>query len=310
MQDPAASDPLPPDAPLTPTTSRKLGQPKKPKTEDLTIKTAISVIDEIGRNERHFNTLQSEYRKLASGWLLAALGAIGYVLLSTASSATKTDLLFITAIGSLAGVFMLWLLDYRVYQQLLESSFSVAKTIEDRFLAKPRMRTSMAEGMKPDFVRSTISLFYLAVACAVPVCVLLTQWSLLSLVHVVVLIGIQIAMVVTLMFPWRVEEAKAQRSAAQRRMLDRMPTNRGQPVALTGDDCTQPFRHTTTAALASLELYASSCCGRCNLSRTLPPRPAMQASAWLLFLAAAVGLSIFGIGALPHSSLLWLAVLK
>jgi len=48
--------------------------------KDLTFDQLMEIYNHIGEEERHFNGLELEYRKLASHWLLVSLGAIGYVL--------------------------------------------------------------------------------------------------------------------------------------------------------------------------------------------------------------------------------------
>ncbi|MBI1398007.1 MAG: hypothetical protein GC151_18695 [Betaproteobacteria bacterium] len=45
-----------------------------------TFERVWKIAEEIGVQERHFNGLQTSYRSMASVWLLAAFGAIGFVL--------------------------------------------------------------------------------------------------------------------------------------------------------------------------------------------------------------------------------------
>jgi hypothetical protein len=166
--------------------------------EDKPLQLAVAVLEEMGRNERHFNSLQSEYRKLASAWLLAALGAIGYVLLSSEAPETKTTLLFLTAIGSLIGIFVLWLLDVPVYHRLLKSVFSEAKRIEERYPELPQAHSSMRTNMGEGLVTRIISAFYFAIGCAAPGCVLAVNWSMFAAPQIVVLAGLPLAFGVTL----------------------------------------------------------------------------------------------------------------
>ena len=49
---------------------------------NLDTNTAWDVLKELGESERHFNNLETEYRKLASIWLLAGFAGIGFVLKS------------------------------------------------------------------------------------------------------------------------------------------------------------------------------------------------------------------------------------
>lgn len=65
--------------------------------------------------ERHFNTVQSGYRTLASTWLLAAFAAIGFVL-STKLTLLVPRELVIAGIGMAAsiGIYLLWIIDLLV----------------------------------------------------------------------------------------------------------------------------------------------------------------------------------------------------
>lgn len=54
-----------------------------PPTKPAPTAETVALLQEMGNYERHFNQLQSTYRSFASAWLLAAFGAMGYVLTQT-----------------------------------------------------------------------------------------------------------------------------------------------------------------------------------------------------------------------------------
>lgn len=181
-------------------------------SKDREVSVAVSILEEIGRNERHFNTLQSEYRKLASAWLLAALGAFGFVLLSTAAEPTKTALLFLIAMASVAGIVVLWLLDLHVYQRLLESVFIEAMKIEQRYPGLPKPHHAMLQHLGGSAGRS-ISAFYVAIAFAAPVCALASQFGRFAGWQVGGLIGLPIVFGLAGLCSWRSKPTQYQADA-------------------------------------------------------------------------------------------------
>lgn len=97
--------------------------------------------------EHHFNTMEFEVRKLASAWLLAGFGAIGFILQSQLGEAAlgvrPLHLVVIVAALSQLGLFMLWMLDQVVYHGLLDAAFTTALHIERRFTEVPPLRSLM-----------------------------------------------------------------------------------------------------------------------------------------------------------------------
>ena len=77
---------------------------------------------------QHFNGLESTYRALASTWLLAAFGGIGYIL----NGDVARQAMLVGAIGGAAalGVVLLWLLDLQVYHTLLVAAFAEQVRLE------------------------------------------------------------------------------------------------------------------------------------------------------------------------------------
>ena len=105
-----------------------------------------AVVTEMGLEERHFNSLQADYRKLASTWLLAAFAAMGFTI-STAELALPINrLLLVCAIGVAAaiGLALLWIIDILVYHRLLLACFEEGQALEDEHRFLPRVRNHMA----------------------------------------------------------------------------------------------------------------------------------------------------------------------
>jgi hypothetical protein len=93
--------------------------------------TVMQLSAQIGGKEEHFNNLQTEYRKLASTWSLAALGASGYLLQS--SSGLPFDhwyIVFGVSVAASVGIAILWMLDLKVYQVLLDGFFKEGVRLE------------------------------------------------------------------------------------------------------------------------------------------------------------------------------------
>src|ERR1700749_2334662 len=91
----------------------------------------MRITEQIGNQERHFNNLQSGYRKLASTWLLASFAACGYVLKSD-SQIPFDKWYFVFGICTIAsgGLAILWMMDLTVYQRLLGAFFGQGVILE------------------------------------------------------------------------------------------------------------------------------------------------------------------------------------
>lgn len=99
---------------------------------------------ELGVIERHFGSVQSNYRALASTWLLAAFAGVGFVISKDLTLRIPIELL-VAAIGIAAslGVYLLWVLDLLVCQRLLDSSFIESKNLETSHNWLPQVRNNM-----------------------------------------------------------------------------------------------------------------------------------------------------------------------
>src|SRR5687768_6564323 len=129
-----------------------------PKESDV-----IELLNHISEQEKHFNGLETQYRLLASTWLLASLGAIGFLLKSeTGLSLDQNKLLLIGAIGCVSsiGIILLWILDIKVYHKLLNSVFIRGVLMEIEYPWLPKIRTDMLLSQDTGDVTRNTSLYY------------------------------------------------------------------------------------------------------------------------------------------------------
>ncbi len=122
----------------------------------------VALLQEMGNYERHFNQLQSTYRSFASAWLLAAFGAMGFVLTQTGAQKFLLPphlLIAAVALAACIGIVLLWYMDVRVYHRLLEGCFDSAHELESQYQLpafRERMRTALGEGR----VSRAITVYY------------------------------------------------------------------------------------------------------------------------------------------------------
>lgn len=99
--------------------------------------------------ERHFNDLQTSYRNMASGWLLATFAAIGFVISQNIRVAVDPEFLIaVIAIAGWMGITLLWILDLLVYHRLLDSCFVEGLILEERYPWVPPFRHNMMNTQK------------------------------------------------------------------------------------------------------------------------------------------------------------------
>jgi hypothetical protein len=88
--------------------------------------------------------MKGQCRALASTWLLATFGALGFILSSTLSTAVPREVIALAlGIAGAIGIFLLWILDLLVYHRLLDASFTEALKLEARFPQLPQVRRCM-----------------------------------------------------------------------------------------------------------------------------------------------------------------------
>jgi hypothetical protein len=144
----------------TPGSQPQPGEPAAAMTPD----QLWPALTEVGAYERHFNDIQSKYRALASTWLLATFGGVGFVL-----SQRTLELPFDRLVGAgflgvagAVGVVLLWVLDLLVYHRLLDAVFVAALKLEADYPQLPRLRTNMVLSLDKEGVLPRVVWFYMA----------------------------------------------------------------------------------------------------------------------------------------------------
>lgn len=147
--------------------------PESP-VEPLSPDRIIMLYNALAEGERHFNEVQSQYRTLASAWLLASLGASGFLLFQIGTPPTSNALatlvsskLLLALAGGLClsssiGVALLWWLD-RTYQRLIGASFNECLALEEAFDWLPQVRHRVRAHFKGTLPRK-IFIYYLALS--------------------------------------------------------------------------------------------------------------------------------------------------
>lgn len=134
--------------------------------KDLSFDQLMTIYNHIAQEEQHFNNLEMEYRKLASQWLLVSLGAIGFVI-------TKQDivpfniwgLVIGICLAATVGILVLWMLDIKVYHELLHSAFREGVLLEKQYAdILPAIRTRMVSSQAGgDIIRRVIYFYFFSV---------------------------------------------------------------------------------------------------------------------------------------------------
>ena len=128
----------------------------------------VELYKELGAYERHFNTMQGICRNIASTWLLATVGGIGYVVSKNFSDSIIKFWLAgsLVALAGAIGIFLLWILDVLVYHKLLLAVFEGSNTLEQKLSWENKLELRVRSGMRNAFssggggVPWLISLFY------------------------------------------------------------------------------------------------------------------------------------------------------
>jgi len=124
--------------------------------------TILQLLNHIGDQEKHFNGLETQYRLLASTWLLACFGGIGFLLQSDNEFVVDSWMLtgFIGLIGSV-GIYLLWMMDIKVYHKLLHCVFIEGIKLEQVHDWLPRIRTEMLISQGTGDVTTNTGLYYI-----------------------------------------------------------------------------------------------------------------------------------------------------
>ena len=103
-------------------------------------------LKELRAGEQHFNEMKSSCRTLASSWLLASFGAMGFLLTQNISAGLPVEVLILcVGLAGSTGLLLLWVLDLLVYHRLLDAYFVEAREIERAHPGLPQVRGRMIE---------------------------------------------------------------------------------------------------------------------------------------------------------------------
>lgn len=130
--------------------------------KDLSFDQLMEIYNHIGEEERHFNSLELEYRKLASHWLLVALGAIGFVLSKKEVVPINIWVLVIgICVAASVGILVIWFLDMKVYHELLHAAFREGVRLEREFpQLLPQIRNNMIKSQEGGDIIRRVMLYY------------------------------------------------------------------------------------------------------------------------------------------------------
>jgi len=122
----------------------------------------FKLYSELGSIERHSSGVQSQYRVLASTWMLAVFAGIGFVI-SKEFSFDIPKQYFVIAIGfaGLAGLLLLWVLDLMFYQRLLDPAYIEAMKFESAHDWLPQTRNNIRRLLQGKGLRIVLS-YYIA----------------------------------------------------------------------------------------------------------------------------------------------------
>ncbi len=117
----------------------------EPSTDPgLDLDQALTELSRLTSSEQHFDEMKSGCRVLASTWLLATFGAMGFSLTQTLHAALPTEVVTLAlGVAGAIGIFLLWILDLLVYHRLLDASFTEALKLETAFPQVPQVRHGM-----------------------------------------------------------------------------------------------------------------------------------------------------------------------
>ena len=184
---------------------------QKASNRPLTLELAWDVLKELTASERHFNNLETEYRKLASIWLLAGFAGMGFVLKEETQMAPAREIA-IMAIGMATsiGIFLLWIVDLLVYHRLLHACFEQAKKIETLYPELPNVRSAMEMTQSGGKVVTTRLRWFYILLTAAPVIFpvpLIVDWGQRkhgSGFAVVIIAAVILYVIATTLLIWRI----------------------------------------------------------------------------------------------------------
>lgn len=113
--------------------------------------------------EQHFNTIQAGIRNIASGWMLAAFGAIAVLLQmdeKTTWMVPPMVLVVVVSFMATAGLLVLWICDQMVYQRLLNAVFLLGLKWEYDNPELPPVRAMMMHTAEGRGMSRWMTLYY------------------------------------------------------------------------------------------------------------------------------------------------------
>jgi hypothetical protein len=162
--------------------------PRQPvhKSSDLTKELIFKIYQESALGERHFNDLQTIYRRIASLWLLAGFTALGYLISGDLAKSEYAYILAAVLFAAIAGgLLLLWCVDLLVYHRLLDSHFYESLRLEREYSWLPRIRQNMRTNPDSISLSREGNLFRAAMFYAVPIsvlseCAVFSAWAFSS----------------------------------------------------------------------------------------------------------------------------------
>lgn len=128
---------------------------------DLNLQQVAELNKSLTDQEKHFNQLCGEYRKLASVWLLATFSAIGFALTKKEILPFSSDLFMaLLCYAGILGMLMLWNMDIGVYHRLLDACFSEGLKLEEQYPQLPQVRHNMMKLHAGRGVQPRVNWFY------------------------------------------------------------------------------------------------------------------------------------------------------
>lgn len=130
----------------------------------LTPERLLDLQSEITSTEIRLGAFQSGFRLLASTWLLAGLGGIGFCLTGPELAGLPARRVAgILGVAGSIGILLLWTLDVRVYQRLVSANFNEGLALETAFPWLPQIRTQIRARFRGALTR-IVSGYYFALS--------------------------------------------------------------------------------------------------------------------------------------------------
>lgn len=121
----------------------KLGDSTEPRTAQI-----LTAYNALRAFESDYDKAQAQLRAIASAWLLAGVGACGFLINAEfasggwdhdAAAVARQTIIFVVALGISA----LWRLDQKVYQRLLHTVYALGYSIETKYPCVPPTRRAL-----------------------------------------------------------------------------------------------------------------------------------------------------------------------